>query len=165
MNPKLKLTAYALLLILSAWFAHCFYSDYSVVTAVAAADNAADTGADTPVVAPDTSTNAGANTNSPVNTNATSNLVTAPDTNNPASSNTNAVATVNTNAPIIQSNAPAPARKIAKKPAAKVDVSAARGGMIAYLAALVGALVGLGLLIAHDVTEYVGGQAVEYFFG
>jgi TolA-binding protein len=161
MNPKLKLTAYALLLILSAWFGHCFFSNYSLVTNAAAAAAAADSGADAPAAAPDTSTN----TNSPVNTNTATNLLATPDSNNPASSTTNAVATVDTNAPAIQSNAPAPPRRIAKKPAAKVDVSAARGAMIGYLAALVGSLIGLGLLIAHDVTEYVGGQAVEYFFG
>lgn len=160
MNPKLKLTAYGLLLILSAWFGHCFYSSYSLVTNAAAAA-AADSGADVPAVAPDLSTN----TNGPVNTNATTNLLVAPDTNNIASTNTNAVATPDTNAPTTQSNAPVAKRKPVKKPASVADVSTARGAMIAYLAALVGALIGLGLLVAHDVTEYMGGQAVEYFFG
>jgi TolA-binding protein len=164
MSPKMKLTAYAALLILSAWFGRCFYSNYSTVT-----NATADTGANAPAVTPDTSTN----TNNPANTNAVTNVpaaadtnsAAAPDTNAAATPDTNAAATPETNAPTTKSNAHARARAAAKKPAPPVDLSLARGAMIAYLAALVGSLIGLGLLIAHDVTQFAGSQAVEYFFG
>jgi TolA-binding protein len=161
MNPKWKLTAYAVLLILSAWFGHCFYSNYSAVT-----KSAADAGADAPAVPPETSTNANAdNPTTNNNNNPVTNVLATLDTNVSATSNTNAAATPDTNAPPIQTNAAAPPREIVKKPAPPVDLRSARGAMIAYLAALVGALIGLGLLVAHDVSQFAGSQAVEYFFG
>jgi TolA-binding protein len=172
MNPKWKLTAYAALLILSAWFGRCFYTNYSAVTTAAA-----NAGEDAPAVTPDTSSNA----NNPATTNATTNILAAQDTNIPAVPDTNILATPDTNAaamsdinvaatpgtnapPTLKHAAAAP-HKPAKKPSPPVNISLARGAMIAYLAALVGSLVGLGLLIAHDVTQYAGSQAVEYFFG
>jgi TolA-binding protein len=156
MNPKWKLTAYAALLILSAWFGSCFYSNYSTVTTAAA-----NTGEEAPAVAPDTSSNA-SNTAA---TNAVTNILAAPDTNALAAPDTNVAATPGTNAPPALSHAPAPKHKAPKKPASAVNISLARGAMIAYLAALIGSLIGLGLLVAHDVSQFAGGQAVEYFFG
>jgi TolA-binding protein len=196
MNPKWKLTAYAVLLILNAWFGRSFYSNYSAVTKAAA-----DTGADAPAVTPITRSNA----NNPATTNAVTNVLAAPDpnvsaapntntaatpdtnvsatpdtnvsttpdtnaaatpdTNVSATPNTNGAATPDTNAPPTQSNAPAPAREAAKKPARAVDLTLARGAMIAYLAAFVGTVIGLGLLIAHDVTQFAGSKVVEYVIG
>jgi TolA-binding protein len=181
MNPKLKLGAYAVLLILSVWFAVAFYSNYSVVTKAAA-----DTDATSPAAPPDTGTNAASNQPGPTNTvtnaaatpdtNAASvtdsNAVSTPDTNaaatgtNEAASTpgTNIAATQETNASRTKTNAPAHHNKAAKTAAPPPDVGAARGAMIGYLAAFIGSMIGLGLLIANDVTQFVGGQAVEFLF-
>ena len=141
MNLKLKLTAYAVLLILSAWFGWAFYSNSSALTKAAA-----DTAANAPAATPDTGTN------NPSNTNAAA----PPDTNAAAASDTNAAP-----AP---TNAPAPAPQAPPTPAPAPDASSRRGAMIVDLAAFVGAMIGLGLLIANDVTHYVGEQAVDFLF-
>ncbi len=167
MNPKWKLTAYAALIILTAWFGHGFFSNYSEVTNAAAQD----TSAETPSPPPDTNSN----TTAPVTTNAVTNALAASDTNLPATNNpdtnlatapdTNLAAAPDTNATHTLTNAPAPRRKPPKKPAAPVNVNMARGAMIAYLGLFIGSLIGLGLLVTHDVTQFMGSQAVEYFFG
>ena len=146
MNPKLKLTAYAVLLILCAWFGWGFYSNYSAV-----AKAAADTGANT-------------HTNETSTTNAPTNSATAPNTNAPATPGTNLTSTPDTNAPPAQTNAPPPSPKAAQTPVAVPDEGSRRSAMTAYLAAFVGAVIGLGLLIASDVTHFVGSQAVEFLF-
>jgi TolA-binding protein len=120
MNPKLKLIAYCVLLILCAWFGAKFYSNYSALTK-AAADGGAGT-----------------------------------------SPSTNGTASPGTNAPPTQTNAAASAPTAAKTPAS--EDSSKRSAMIAYLAALVGAAIGLGLLIASDVTNFMGTQAIEFLF-
>jgi len=72
-------------------------------------------------------------------------------TNNPADLTNSSVQTSNTVAP--------PAKQEAKT---SIPPSRAiQGTMIAYLAAFVGAVIGLGLLVAHDVTQYFGGAAVD----
>jgi TolA-binding protein len=56
-------------------------------------------------------------------------------------------------APVPPATAPAPA------------ANAARGGTpVGYLAAFVGALAGLGLLITYDLTQFLGARAVDYLF-
>jgi tetratricopeptide (TPR) repeat protein len=55
-------------------------------------------------------------------------------------------------------------RQAAITAASASDISAARGAMITYLAAFVGAMIGLGLLVASDVTHFVGTQAVDFLF-
>jgi hypothetical protein len=170
MNPKWKLTAYAALVILSAWFGHCFYSNYSAVT-----NAATDASADTPAVTPDNSSTTNNSTATNVLAGSETNSLAASDTNEIAASdpnvpttsstNTNLTATPDTNPPPPHRIASALARKATKKPARVVNLKLARGAMIAYLAALVGTLIGLGLLVAHDVTQFMGSQAIEYFFG
>jgi TolA-binding protein len=133
MNMKFKLAAYAVLLFLAAWFGWGFHASYTTVSkeSAAAATN------DTPVAV----------TNNPVGTTnsaGTSNAVAAP-TNQEAGSSAPPVRT------IVAAGATAPAPPPAH---------AIHGKTITYLAALVGALVGLGLMITHDVTQYVGG-AIE----
>jgi len=120
MNPKLKLTAYCVLLILCVWFGCKFYANYSAVTKAAA----------------DSGTNA----------TSTTNVTTSPGTNGTP----------------MQTNTAAPAPPAAKAPAS--DDSSRRSAMIAYLAALVAATIGLGLLIASDVTNFMGTQAIEFLF-
>ncbi len=158
MNPKWKLTAYAALLILSAWFGHCFYSNYSDVTQAAA-----DAAAGPPAAPPDTNSN----TSNSAATNAVTNILAGSDTNVPATNNpdTNLAVAPDTNAARARTNAPASHRKLARKSAVAVNLSMARGAMMAYLGLFIGTLIGLGLLITHDVTQFMGSQAVDYFFG
>jgi len=181
MSPKLKLAAYAVLVILSACFAHGFYSNYSAATQAAA-----DSGSDAPAAKPDLGANA--NSNNPANANAGTNASTTSDTNTSATPDTNAVVAPITNeagaptanaAETSETNAatapasnatpsktkvPVPVARAAKAPAPARDVSSARGAMMTYLAAFVGAMIGLGLLIANDVTQMVGTQAVDFLF-
>lgn len=121
MSTKVKLGAYAVLLILAAWFAWGFYSNYSTATresAVAA-------------------------------------------TNEMEAATSNAVATTNVVAGATNESTNAPTNA-AQATAPTVPVKhSSQGSMIGYLAALVGALIGLGLMIAYDITHYVGGAAVD----
>jgi TolA-binding protein len=117
MNMKYKLAAYAVLLLLAAWFAWGFYANYTTITRESAAAPANDT----------------------------SNAVAAP-----------ANQEAKTSAPRAPTNVAAGAAAPAPPPA-----HAIQGTTITYLAALVGALIALGLLITHDVTQYVGGAVVE----
>ena len=176
MNPKVKLTAYAVLVILAVWFGWGFYSNYATVTGAAAADESTPTG--------------GADSNNPPSTTALTNAV-EPGTNvaeqgtnlaepgtNVADQATNTVdqatnsAFRNTNtAPgtVVLSNKPAtlPQASVAteaKKPAVARDLGEVRRRMMGYLAMLVGALVGLGLLITYDFTHFVGNQATSYLY-
>jgi len=167
MSLKLKLTAYAVLVILSAWFARGFYSNYSAAT-----KPEAEAGANAPAATPDDSTNA--NPNNPTNASTVTSTAATPDTNTVVdpNTNTNAAATPGTNvAAAPDTNASrtpphvtGPVGRAAKAAAPATDVSAARGSMITYLAAFVGSMIGLGLLIAYDVTQIVGTQAVDFLF-
>jgi TolA-binding protein len=193
MNPKLKLTAYAVLLILCAWFAWGFYASYTAVT-----DLAADDGSSAPLPLPDSvkkhkkkhpittnsvaklastsDTNASTNiaaasdTNSFTNTVATSdansaaNVVPAPDTNVTGTSGANVAALPDTNSLAGQTNAPAPAPVATQPPAPEADASSKRSSMISYLIAFIGSIVGLGLLIAYDATQFAGSRAVDFLF-
>jgi TolA-binding protein len=153
MNPKVKLSAYAVLLILCGWFAVGFYSNYSAVT-----KPAPDTGAEEAATASENSTNA--MTNHPAGANAAA----TGDTNAAATMDTNAAATAETNAPPSQTNVPAKTSPAVSRPAPASDESSRRSVMIVYLAALVGVVIGLGLLITHDVTQFMGGQVVDFLF-
>jgi TolA-binding protein len=80
---------------------------------------------------------------------------TAPiDVTAPAATNNSVPAT--NSAPPVQTNAALEAAA-----AAPPSAHAKQGAMMAYLAAMVGALVGLGLMIAHDVTQFAGNVAVD----
>lgn len=135
MNPKLKLGLYAVLLILAAWFAWGFYSNYNAVAAQSAQAAINET--------------ASVSTNEPVTT-----------TNSPAGTNATAVSNA-----VAQTNpAPsAPATNSATTPTPSVKRGFS-GSAIGYLAALVGAIIGLGLLIAYDATQMMGNAAVDFLF-
>lgn len=147
MNAKFKLAAYAVLLILVAWFGRGFYVNYTTATrepAESAANGTTSLTTNNPMAAtnspaPDASTNMAA----------ASNLVAAP---------TNQANTSDTNAPPVSTNIAA-----GDAPSA-APRHAARGTMMGYLGALVGAIIGLGLLIAHDVTQYAGSVIVDVVF-
>jgi TolA-binding protein len=183
MNPKLKLTAYAVLVILCACFGRGFYSNYAAAT-----KPVPDIGSVGPAATPDDSTNA--NTNNATNAVAATNAAPSSDSNSVANSDTNtasspdanaaAESTTNTNTAAMlgtnitnaaetkssrkSTNAHPPVVQAAKIAAPAPDASAARGSMITYLAAFVGSVIGLGLLIAYDVTQIVGTQAVDFLF-
>jgi TolA-binding protein len=157
MSPKLKLAAYAVLLILAAWFAWGFYSNYSAVSNAAKAASAQDTDS-APAPAPETNppvATPDADTNSVATTNAGTNL---------SAQSTNAAAGTNNAVAIAATATNLPAQPTAGKPAPVANASAERGAMIGYLAAFVGTVIGLGLLIATDVTQLVGQQAVDFLF-
>jgi TolA-binding protein len=151
MSPKVKLSAYAVLLILAAWFAWGFYSDYTAVTEAAAAA-ASDTNAPAPAQT--------AVSNNPVSTNAATNTP-LQETNAPPQ-DTNGVAAAETNPPPARTNASVSAP--VRKPAPAPSEGAVRSAMVRYLAAFVGAVIGLGLLIASDVTRYFAPQALGDLF-
>ncbi len=182
MNPKVKLAAYGVLLILAVWFGLAFRSSYAEVTRAAAAESS-----DTPLVGakppaasntvatPPPSTNSATNltaqnTNSSGEvTNGSSEITNAPvEVTNTPGETTNASGEV-TNASPTNVAAPAstPPRAPASKPPAKpvaADTSSARGSMVVYLGGFIAAMIGLGLLVAFDVTHYFGGQATDYLF-
>jgi TolA-binding protein len=153
MNMKFKLAAYAVLLLLAAWFGWGFYSSYTTVTreSAAAATN------DTPSAV--TTNPVGAtNSASPPASAADSSTNTAGQNGVEASNTVAAPANqeAKTSAPPVRTNVAAGATAPASPPA-----HAVQGTTIAYLAALVGALIGLGLLITHDATQFLGGVAVD----
>jgi TolA-binding protein len=155
MNPKVKLTAYAVLLILAAWFGLSFRASYNEVTTAAEAESSE---AATPAASPPAATNSDASAASTTNS---ATHITAQTTNVPGDA---------TNGPSASSNA-APAetapRSVAAKPppkSAPVNVGAARGAMIGYLAGFLAVIIGLGTLIAVDVTQYIAGKASEYLY-
>jgi TolA-binding protein len=136
MNAKVKIGAYAVLVLLAIWFAWGFHANYSAVTTESAPP-------------PSTNETATAPTNNAV------------DTNSNAVASTNAAGQTNADA----SNAvAAPAPPSVPPPAPAAPAPGHRpnqGAMIAYLAALIVAIIGLGLLIAHDATQIVGAMAVD----
>jgi TolA-binding protein len=178
MSVKIKLCAYGVLLILAIWFGWAFHSNYSAISrqaALLATNDAGDAtssagvpGANTNLTAPSTGqtsvSNAVAGPGAATNDMAT--------TNETAATNQSAAAGATSNL-VDQASHPVAPRAIAPA-AAKTTGPAAvlttgrqytsQRGTVAYLAALVGVLIGLGVLIAHDVTQYMGGRAVDFLF-
>ena len=148
MSPKVKLIAYAVLLLLCAGFAWGFYSNYSVVL-----------GADEDLNPEVSEIGSNPATNNTPDTNAQAQPAVAQATNAKAT-DTNATAAAATNA--LSPNAPAAAKaRSSHKHHVRVhvtprEVGAARGAMIAYLAVLVLALIGLAVLFTLNVTHFVG---------
>jgi TolA-binding protein len=138
MNPKVKLSAYGVLLILAAWCGWSFHANYAAVTRASA-----EAATNENVVA---TNEAAATTNETVATNAMTNMASAPASATNLATN-GAISNAATG-PVVKQGSAVPART-------------ARGRMMGYLAALVGSLIGLGLLIAYDVTQYLGGAAVD----
>ncbi len=151
MNVKIKLAAYAVLMVLVIVFGSLFYSNYKAVTKGDSDEPTATAAAPAPVpkvVA----------TNIAVVTNAASaDTNSVADTNAPAATNQAVVTTTNTAPP------PSPAPKEAAAPPTE-SIGKKRGAMIGYLAAFVVVLIGLGLLVAADVTAYMGSRSVDFLF-
>ncbi|MGD0814636.1 MAG: hypothetical protein ABSA83_13600 [Verrucomicrobiota bacterium] len=137
MNIKVKLGLYAVLLILAAGFAWGFHANYASSTQAPPAPAANETpaavtnSASPPAAASEASTN-------------------PPGQNGPdASIATAAASPVPTNVPAATTTATPPPEH------------GRQGAMIGYLAALIGTLVGLGIMIAHDATQFLGNVAID----
>ncbi|HEY3852841.1 MAG TPA: hypothetical protein VGO67_00445 [Verrucomicrobiae bacterium] len=166
MNPKFKLGAYAMLLILAVWFGLAFRYNYEAVTTEPSQEpsEAASTTPAEPSGTNTESTNTDL-TNATVNTtNALTNVATvttnAPgDVTNAASGGTNvAAAEIATNAPVAKHK-----HKV-RRNLTPSEAASAKGSMLGYLGGLVVALIALGCLIAYDVSQSVGSQVTSYLF-
>ncbi len=152
MNPKVKLSAYGVLLILAAWCGWSFHANYAAVTRASAEAATNETVAATNETVAVTNGTASATnenvvaTNEAAATNVATNAASAPASATNLATN-GAISNAATG-PVVKQGSAVPART-------------ARGRMMGYLAALVGSLIGLGLLIAYDVTQYLGGAAVD----
>ncbi len=153
MNMKFKLAAYAVLLLLAAWFGWGFYANYTTIARESAAARANDTTSavpNNPVGATNSASQPATAAESSTNTSGQNGL----ETSNAAAAPTNQEPT--TSAPPVPTNVAAEATAPAPTPAHSFQ-----GRTVTYLVALVGTLIALGLLITHDVTQYVGGAVVD----
>jgi TolA-binding protein len=153
MNMKIKLGAYAVLLLLAAGFGWRFYANYNTTTQEAAAAPASDT---TPAL---TNNPAGATNSASPPAPAADSSTNSADQNGVETSNTVAAPAnqeAKPSAPPVLTNVAAGATAPAPPPAHAVE-----GKMIGYLAAFVGTLIVLGLMIAYDFTQFAGNVAVD----
>jgi TolA-binding protein len=170
MIAKLKLAAYVVLVALAIWFGREFYLSYTKIGREGGG------GTNAP---PELATNAGpeASTNTAVGqTNAVVpalplTVVTNQSTNNEAATN-NAAGSNVVQSPVAPAmpatNAAGSNAVVAAVPTAASGVIAANAGeggfSVKYLLAFVGALAGLAVLIAYDMTQLVGARVVDYLF-
>ncbi len=186
MSAKIKLWAYAVLVILAIWFGFAFHSNYTAISSHAGLSSTNETAeASSTSNRPDATTNAAAplgqtNVSSPGTNSITSSNETVQTTNETVQTNGLAA----TNQPVADgaaSNAVEQTTNVAALPpvspassnaaaspapqAAQPGPAPVRSGRtVGYLAALVLVLSGLGVLIAHDVTQFMGGRAVDFLF-
>jgi TolA-binding protein len=147
MLEKLKLYLYPVLVFLVIWFAWGFYHNYTKVHAARVAAEQRRIAAEQDTTTPATDTN-GVLTNAAVattNAGGTNVASTNQDTNTPPTNATAAVQPVAT------------PKKVATE-------QSSGGSTMGYLFALVIALLVLGVLIAYDVSQYMGNQAVDFLF-
>ena len=148
MIEKLKLYLYPVMVFLVIWFAWGFYRNYTKVHAASVAAEQQRIAADQDTTTPPTGTNDAATNAAAASTNAageTNVVATNQDTNTPASNSAAAV-------------------HAASKPKKAATQEASGGSTMGYLFALVISLILLGVLIAYDVTQYMGNQAVDFLF-
>src|ERR1035441_7280289 len=163
MIAKLKLAGYVIFIALAIWFGREFYSSYTKIgqPATGPAANAA----------PDLATNAATGQTNPAVPLPSPAVVTNQSTNNLSATN-DATSSNVVEQPV---TAAAPATIPAASNAIVAATSTAASGVLAanaaqggksfsYLAPFVGALVGLGVLFAYDLTQFVGSRVVEYLF-
>jgi TolA-binding protein len=148
MLEKLKLYLYPVLLFLCIWFAYGFYHNYKKVHAAQASSEQQEASTEpTNVAAPPPDTNV-ASTNIAV-TNGTTNVETGTNI---------AAATPDTNTPAT----PVKPTKATEKKATTEKVSG--GSTMGNLFAFVISVILLGVLVAYDVTQYMGNKAVDFLF-
>jgi TolA-binding protein len=156
MNPKFKLGAYAVLLVLAVWFGLAFRYYYEAATREPVVESS-DT---TPAPASPLSTNLEATNSDVTNTIASSTNVAT----NLTAQATNAAGEVTNTTPATTNIASAPPAAKPPRKAIPTDSSSAKGAMIEYLGGLILALIALGLLIASDVAHFVGSTATDYLY-
>lgn len=153
MNPKVKLGLYAALIIGAVVFGAMFYSTYKSVNKSANATNFPPTEV---IPAITNATNAvTTNTNLPTATNSIAETNTATETNTNSGVATNLIASNIVVEPTIQTHGGVTTSR---------EPTEGRGTMITYFAAFLGIAILLGLLIARDISEYVGSRSVEFMF-
>jgi len=169
MIVKLKVAAYVVLIALAIWFGREFYSSYTKIgqTGGSPATNAGPELATNP--APELVTNAATGQSNPAVPGPSPPVITNPSTNNAVATNeaggSNVVQMPVPPAPAATNLAASNAAAALNAAAGVLAPNAAQGGRsVSYLAAFVGALVGLGVLIAYDLTQFFGARAVGYLF-
>ncbi len=192
MNNNVKLVLYVVLVSLAAWLGHQFYATYSAITKASiakAALGSADSGE--PVAKP-VKHAAGANSPGQATNTAPESLTNAPgaaaaaknlagesgSTTNATPTGTNdettSVATnattntapnlaSNTNEPVGQTNQEA-TLSAATEPVPAATPIPQSSTMVGYLGAFVGSMILLGLLIAHDASQFFGNRSVDFIF-
>ena len=163
MIAKLKLAAYVILCALAIWYGHKFYSSYSNMGQRNATAPVVPAKAFLPTPVPtnpapvDASTNASSTNSDSTNTLAGTNSVGASNVvqQPPPPLATNTVA----------SNPPPAADDTSTAGSGMITAAAGQGGKsVKFLAAFVLSLIGLGILIAYDVSQFMGARAVDYLF-
>ena len=172
MSGPVKIGLYVVLVSLVIFFGYRFRSAKHAAEA-RSAPQAETAPAPTPQAPPPVATNLMAVSNS-VPTNATAvatnpvlpgNTVDMPPTNSPAST-TNALNVTNqtpTNV-VVQAAQTQVSKPSVLTAAGERGGSAGYGKVMAYMGALIVSLIGLGLLVARDITEIIGGSTVEFLF-
>jgi len=166
MTVKIKLAAYVILAVLALWFGRGFYANFQKIGQVDSDSSAKVTSQETVPTSQAAPTSVTTNTGD-----LSTNTLTA--TNDIAASNdftaTNNVADTNVAKLAAPTNATALAAKKKEKTATPAAASAVvpetrQGRPLGYLAAFVAALIGLGLLAAYDVTQFLGARTVDLLF-
>jgi TolA-binding protein len=163
MIAKLKLAGYVIFIALAIWFGREFHASYTKIGEAGAgpATNAA----------PEPATNAANGQTNPAVPLPSPAVVTNQSTNN--LDGTNDATGPNVAQPPVTPAAPATNAAVSNATAEVAQTAAsgvlapnaAQGGRsVGSLAAFVGALVGLGVLIAYDLTQYIGSRVVHYLF-
>jgi len=174
MNLKVRLGLYAVLVVMTAWFGHTFYANYeanaggdSTPVKIIRKAHKKEKPAKKPTTlvstnGPASDTNAAAvDTNAlAATTNATEQATNAAET---------AVASANTPAPASGSDtnqASATSGGSDQTPTSMNDMVTGKGQgtTVVYLALFVVSALGLGIMIAHDVTHLIGGKAGDYLY-
>jgi TolA-binding protein len=159
MSTKLRISAYVILIALVIWFARGFHSNYSKLTA-AGTDTSTNTATQTGSAIKSDNTNQPAPAMAQTNVNDLS-------TNNPASTN-EAVGSNTVKQAVLATNATAagdlPAKAASPSAGSAIIPESKQGKSVGYLVAFVGAIIGLGLLLAYDLTQLLGAKTVDLLF-
>ena len=160
MNNPIKIGIYAVLLIAVLWCGGAFYSEFKRTSAEAEQVIPSETNevseANTVAVAtnaPDTNVVSTADTNAVPATNQIVSTNAAVETTNAVAAVTNAPTNVSEAKPVMTATGEGTHHK-------KVG----RGKMMAYMGAFLGLLIILGLLVAYDVTQFLGNKTVDLMF-
>jgi len=155
MNAKLKLAAYVVLILLTAWFGHRFYASYQSGSGgnqqAAVRPRKLSTNAAPAIVSAVTNTNS-------VDTNLTT---AGTNVNEQATNDAAQNAAVDTNQTAASANA-----IVDQDPTTMAQTISGghQGKTIVYMVLFIASAVGLGLLVTFDVTHMIGAKAGDYLF-